>query len=68
MCAAILNYTNDGGPKYFKHEMWLKDWFPTVPNGMVIKKRLHFTCIYGPYRKAKNVEGVQLPETALHKV
>ena len=49
MCAAILNYTKDGGPKYFKHEMWLKDWFPTVPNGMVIKKRLHFTCIYRPY-------------------
>ena len=43
MCAAILNYTNDGGPKYFKHKMWLKDWFTTVPNGMIIKKRLHFT-------------------------
>ena len=44
MCAAILNYTKDGGPKYFKHEMWLKDWFTTYCpkwNGYKEKTSLH---------------------------
>ena len=28
---------------HFNHKMWRKDWFSSVPNGLVIKKRLQFT-------------------------
>ena len=31
------------------HKMWLKEWFSSVPNGMVTKKRLHFTYNYRKY-------------------
>ena len=49
MRAAILNYTTKMGVLHFKHKMWLKDWFSSVPNGSVIKKRLQFTYIYRIY-------------------
>ena len=49
MRAAILNYTTKMGVLHFKHKMWLKDWFSSVPNGSVIKKRLQFTYIYRTY-------------------
>ena len=49
MRAAILNYTTKMGVLHFKHKMWLKDWFSSVPNGSVIKKRLQFTYIYRKY-------------------
>ena len=35
----------------FLHKMWLKDWFPSVPNGLVIKKIFHLTYIYGTYAR-----------------
>ena len=44
MSAAILNYTEDGGPS-FQTQIVIKDWFPSVPNGLVKKKRLHLTYI-----------------------
>ena len=31
---------------YFKHKIRQKNWFSSVPNGMVIKKRPHFTHNY----------------------
>lgn len=46
MRAAILNYTKYGG---HKHKTWLKRWFSRVPNGLLIKKWLHLTYIYGTY-------------------
>ena len=52
--------------------MWLKDWFPNVPIGLVINKRLHkyFWDIRENFRtgRKKRVEEVQVPETALPEV
>lgn len=39
MFAAILNYTKDEGPP-FQTQMWLRDWFSSVANGLVTMKRL----------------------------
>ena len=30
---------------HFKHKMWPKNWFSSVPNGLFIKKRLYLTYI-----------------------
>ena len=32
---------------HFKLRMWLKDWFSSIQNGLVVKKRLHLKYIYG---------------------
>ena len=56
------------------HKMWLKDWFPSVPNGLVIKKRfsphIYLWDIRENFRtrRQKSVKGVQVPETALPEV
>ena len=38
MCAAILNYTKDGGPSFQTQNVARKDQFSSVPNGLVLKK------------------------------
>ena len=55
---------------HFKHVMWLKDWFPSVPNGLVIKKDFTSYMFIGENsnRRKKSVEGVHIPETALPEV
>ena len=58
---------------HFTHKMWPKDWFSSVRNGLVLKKRLQFTYIYRTYvrtfeQEEKNVEGFELTETALPEV
>ena len=55
---------------HFKHVMWLKDWFPSVPNGLVIKKDFTSYMFIGENsnRRKKSVEGVHIPETAFPEV
>ena len=58
---------------HFKHKMWLKDWFPSILIGLVIKKRLHLTYIYRTYmrtfeQEGRSIEGVEVPDTASPEV
>ena len=58
---------------HFKQNIRLKDWFLSIPNGLVIKKDFTSHMIIGHTRelsnkKKKSIEGVQLSEAALPKV
>ena len=50
MCAAISKYTMDGGP-LFEARNVAERAVSSVPNGMVMKKRLYFTDIYRTYAR-----------------
>ena len=49
------------GVLHFNHKMWRKDWFSSVPNRLVIKKRLQFiydrTCVRTFEQEEKKRQG-----------